>query len=371
MKNAQRSVSSPKKFIIAKGLLTDPSDFVKDFGKNAFIVCDEFFMNDVSNKTIPALQKADVKSHLEKFNLECTKVEVDRLRKIRADKGSDVIIGIGGGKTLDTAKAIAFYDNKPVIIIPTIASTDAPCTALSVLYKENGEFDQYLFLPENPDAVLADTQVLVNAPVRFFSAGVGDALATYFEARTCYNADGINLILKQPSKTGLGLSRMCFDILYENIEKAMDAVHNKVVTPAFEETIEATIYLSGVGAESGGLAAAHAVNNGMSLIPELHRTQHGEKVVFGLLTQLVLENTSTEELDKVFHIIKTAKLPFCIEDFGLTEWDEKIWRQVAELACAEGDTMSNMVRKTTPDDVYNAMVSANALGKRYKAKLNK
>ncbi|MEG1688912.1 MAG: glycerol dehydrogenase, partial [Hafnia sp.] len=302
----------------------------------------------------------------EKFNYECTEVEIKRLGALAESQSANVIVGIGGGKTLDSAKAVAYYHKLPVILFPTIASTDAPCTALAVIYSEEGEFERYLFLPQNPDAVIADTSIIAAAPVRFFAAGVGDALATYFEARACYAADGVNLVLKKPSRTGLGLAQLCYELLSENVDAAMDAVRNKVSTPALEQTIEATIYLSGVGAEAGGLAAAHAVNNGMSAVPDLHRAQHGEKVVFGLLTQLVLENAPRTELDEVIRIIKVAGLPLTLQDMGLKNFVEAEWRKVAEIACAEGDTMGNMPMELTADDVYEAMVAANAMAERYK-----
>jgi glycerol dehydrogenase len=362
-----RTVTSPKKFVIGKGLLGQMQDFVKDFGDNAFIICDEFILGRVAEEAVQSLQKADIKATTEKFNYECSKQEVDRLGQLAVDAGANVIVGVGGGKTLDSAKAVAYYHKLPVVLYPTIASTDAPCTALAVLYTAEGEFDQYLFLPQNPDAVIADTEILCAAPAKFFAAGIGDALATYFEARACYRSDGVNLVLKRPSRTGLGLAQLCFELLSENVDAAMDAVKNKLVTPALEQTIEATIYLSGVGAEAGGLAAAHAVNNGMSAVPELHHVQHGEKVVFGLLTQLVLENAPTEEIDEVVRIIKTAGLPLTLRDMGLKNFVESEWRTVAKIACAEGDTMGNMPMNLTEDDVYQAMRAANAMAERYKA----
>ncbi|OAT57494.1 glycerol dehydrogenase [Obesumbacterium proteus ATCC 12841] len=341
-------------------------DYVKDFGDNAFIISDEFILQRVNNEAIAGLEQAGLKGVSEKFNYECTEVEIKRLGALAEAQQANVIVGIGGGKTLDSAKAVAYYHKLPVILFPTIASTDAPCTALAVIYTEQGEFERYLFLPQNPDAVIADTSIIAAAPVRFFAAGVGDALATYFEARACYAADGVNLVLKKPSRTGLGLAQLCYQLLSENVDAAMDAVKNKVSTPALEQTIEATIYLSGVGAEAGGLAAAHAVNNGMSAVPDLHRAQHGEKVVFGLLTQLVLENAPRAEIDEVVRIIKVAGLPLTLQDMGLKTFVEAEWRKVAEIACADGDTMGNMPMELTVDDVYEAMVAANALAERYK-----
>lgn len=360
-----RTVTSPKKFIIGKGLLSQMHEYVHDFGDNAFIIADEFILSRLENEALTGLEQNGINNQLEKFNYECSEVEIQRLVALAEQAHANVIVGVGGGKTLDVAKAVAFHLKHPVVLYPTIASTDAPCTALSVIYTEAGEFERYLFLPQNPDAVIADTSIIAAAPARFFAAGIGDALATYFEARACYQADGVNLVLKKPSRTGLGLAQLCYQLLSENVAAAMDAVNNKIVTPALEQTIEATIYLSGVGAEAGGLAAAHAVNNGMSAVAELHNAQHGEKVVFGLLTQLVLENAPQSEIDNVVRIIKTAGLPLTLADMGLKQFRKEEWRKVAEIACAEGDTMGNMPMAVSADDVYQAMIAANAMAERY------
>ena len=360
-----RSVSSPKKFLIGAGLFDQVGEYIAEYGDFAFFVADSFFLNRITNQTVPALTTAQMRSHVAPFQGECTTEEIARLNTAFKASGANVVVGVGGGKCLDAAKAVAHDCKAPLVLVPTIASTDAPCTALAVVYQANGTFDHYLFLPHNPDTVLADTQIIAQAPARFFAAGVGDALATYFEARAAWRCTGTNLILKKPSRTGLGLGEMCYEILRKNIDAAMDAVRHQAVTPALEETIEATIYLSGVGAEAAGVAAAHAVNNGMAVVPALHNAQHGEKVAFGLLTQLVLENAPLAEVEEVIRIIKAAGLPLSLRDFGLTEWVEAEWREVAKVACDKNDTMANMGRPISEQEVYDAMRAANALAERY------
>lgn len=154
MKKNVRSVTSPKKFISGQQLLSTIHDYIKDYGDNVYVICDEFIIERAKREAGQSIESAGNKATFEKFNYECTKEEIYRhCEKVR-QAGANIIVGIGGGKTLDTAKAAAYYEKLPVVIFPTIASTDAPCTALAVIYKKDGSFDEYLFLPSNPDVVL-------------------------------------------------------------------------------------------------------------------------------------------------------------------------------------------------------------------------
>lgn len=98
--------------------------------------------------------------------------------------------------------------------MPTIASTDAPCSALSVIYSDEGVFEKYLFLPANPNMVLVDTAVVAAAPVRLLVAGMGDALATYFEARACEASGATTVWAAKTTLAAMGLARLCYDTLW-------------------------------------------------------------------------------------------------------------------------------------------------------------
>lgn len=363
-----KSITSPMKFLIQANLLSQLGEYLKPYGKAGLLVCDPFILQKAQQDTEATFKEHNIQAVFSKFSGETTDDEINRLRAIMDDNNAEFVVGLGGGKTLDTAKAVAYYQKVPVIIFPTLASTDAPCTALTVVYNNDGSFNRYLFLPNNPDAVFADTKILASAPARFFAAGVGDGLATYFEARTCYETNGTNLIMMKPTLTGLGIAKMCYETIRDYAPQAMSAVASKSVTPALERTIEATIYMSGVGAESGGLAAAHAIHNGMTVVEDLHAAMHGEKVVFGLLTQLVMEGVPQAELDEVIGIVKAVNLPLTLEDMGLKEFKESEWREVAKLACSEDETIHNEPFKVTPDLVYDAIVATNALLHTYKDK---
>lgn len=267
---ATKIVISPGKYVQGPGELSKIESYSKDFGKKPFIIADEFVKNLTETSVKTSFEDSDSAYTLELFKGECSKVEIARLQNLAETEESDIIIGIGGGKTLDTAKAIAFYMKKPVMIIPTIASTDAPCSALSVLYTEEGIFDEYLLLPTNPAVVLMDTEIIAAAPVRLLVAGMGDALATYFEARATLRSSSSTMAGAMPTEGALALAELCYNNLISDGLKAKLAAESKVSNSAVEKIVEANTFLSGIGFESGGLAGAHAIHNGLTVLEECH-----------------------------------------------------------------------------------------------------
>ena len=165
---------------------------LKNYGKKALILISKGGYKRIGSMVEQSFQGQKCAYVFDYFNGECSKKEIARLGEIVKKESCDIVIGIGGGKIFDTAKAVAYYEKTPVLICPTIASTDAPCSALSVIYTEDGVFEEYLFLPSNPELVLMDTEIIAESPVRLTVAGMGDALATYFEARACQNSDAVS-----------------------------------------------------------------------------------------------------------------------------------------------------------------------------------
>lgn len=356
-------IISPGKYIQGKDEILKIATYTKDFGSKPFIIADDFVMGLVASKLETSYQKASYESEI--FKGECSQAEIKRLQALVEEKGCDMVVGIGGGKTLDTAKAVAFYTKKPVMIVPTIASTDAPCSALSVIYTEEGVFESYLLLPTNPQVVLMDTGIIAAAPTRLLVSGMGDALATYFEARACKRSYAKTMAGGQVSEAAFCLAQLCYKTLLEEGYKAMLASQNKVSNEALAKIIEANTYLSGIGFESGGLAAAHAIHNGLTVLEGSHDYYHGEKVAFGTLTQLALENAPIEEIKEVISFCRQVGLPVTLEQIGAKGVTKEQLYAVAEASVAEGETIHNMPFKVTAEDVYAALLIADELGKSY------
>ncbi|MGL4858523.1 MAG: glycerol dehydrogenase [Enterobacteriaceae bacterium] len=360
-------IQSPGKYIQGAGVLGRIADYARPLANSFLVIADEFVLKLTQSTLDNSFAQAGVQHHIATFQGECSKSEIERLCALSKQNQCGGVVGIGGGKTLDTAKAVAFYLQQPVIIAPTIASSDAPCSALSVVYSDQGEFESYLMLPGNPNMVIVDTQVVASAPPRLLAAGIGDAMATWFEARACQQKGATTMAGGISTQAALNLARLCFDTLLQESGKAMMAVQRKVVTEALERVIEANIYLSGIGFESSGLAAAHAVHNGLTVLDETHHMYHGEKVAFGTLVQLMLENAPEEEIEQYCWLCVDVGLPLTLQDLGVEgELDARI-RQVAQATCAEGETIHNMPFAVTEDKVYAAIMAADEYGQRFKA----
>ncbi|MGB5824664.1 MAG: glycerol dehydrogenase [Proteocatella sp.] len=359
-------IISPSKYVQGKGEMENLGKHFSTLGKKLFVIISSSGEKRFSETIKKSFEKSEIDIHFAIFNGECSKVEIDRLSKLYKETGCNGVVGVGGGKILDTAKSVAHFNNSKVAVVPTIASTDAPCSALSVLYTEDGVFDKYLFLPSNPNCVVVDTDVVSNAPVRLLVSGMGDALATYFEARAAKASNSNNFAGGKATLTAMAIAELCYKTLMTDGLKAKIALEAGVCTKSVENIIEANTFLSGIGFESVGIAAAHAIHNGMTVLEECHHLYHGEKVAFGTLAQLVLENAPNEELEKVIEFCMSVGLPTTLEDLGVTEINKEKIMGVANATCAEGETVFNMPMDINPEVVYAAIMGADAIGRYYK-----
>ena len=352
---------SPSKYVQGAGELDRLGEYTKVYGKKALVIISAGGKKRFGERVEASLAAAGVVCAFDEFNGECSQAEIDRLVEVLKGAGSDVVLGVGGGKIFDTAKAVAAAVDVPVVVVPTIAATDAPCSALSVIYTDEGQFQEYQFFKQNPNLVLMDTEVIAKSPVRLTVSGMGDALATYFEARACKRSDAGTCAGGKVTSAAMALARLCYETLMSDGVKAKLALEAGACTESVEKVIEANTLLSGLGFESAGLAGAHAIHNGMTAMPETHAFYHGEKVAFGTLTQLVLEDA--DELYEVLDFCVEVGLPVTFAQLGVADASYERVLEVARLACADNDTLHNMPFEVTPEKVANAMLAADAYGR--------
>lgn len=360
-------IKSPAKYIQGKGELANIGKHTSKLGTKFFVICSENTKKRIGSILEESFRAAEHEVVFCGFNGECSKEEIFRIMEIVKASGCDMIVGAGGGKVIDTAKAVSANLDMPVVIIPTVASNDAPCSGVAVIYNDAGVVIKALFTKRNPDLVLVDTDVIAQAPVRLLIAGIGDALATWFEARAVQASGAKTMARGKCSNTALMMARLCYDLLLENGVEAVKAVQEKTANQALENVVEASIYLSGVGFESGGLAAAHAINDGFAYEPQCHGCYHGEKVAFGTLVQLVLEKADDKQMEEVLSFMKGVGLPMTLAQLGVKEINHENLHKVAEAACVPTQSTKNLSPDITPEDVYQAILKADEIGRAYLA----
>ena len=366
----------PTKYVQGEDEILNLGYFVKTFGSSALLIAHPDDAARVKDKLDATAEKFGVTFVETGFVGECSRQEVARLQELSKEKGCHCTIGLGGGKAIDTAKCVAEGD--ALIIVPTIAATDAPTSHSAVLYTPDGAFDDYAYFKQSPSVILIDTTVISQAPVRFLISGMGDALSTFFEARAnvrsftkvnaglpCGFREGLCGEAKG-TKAAFALAQLCYENLLADGVKAKISCEQKCVTPALENIIETNILLSGIGFESGGLAAAHAIHDGLTILEGTHKYLHGEKVAFGTLAQLMLEDAPMDEIMEVLDFCASLNLPICLADIGVESITDEELIKVAEKACIPEESVYAMPFPVSVESVAAAIKAADELGKQYK-----
>lgn len=372
----RKALISPAKYVQGEEELQNLGYFVKTFGNCALLIAHPDDVARVKKELDETAKRFGISFVESNFCGECAREEITRLQELAKEQNCACTIGLGGGKAIDTAKCVAEGD--ALIIVPTIAATDAPTSHSAVIYTKEGAFEDYAYFKQNPSVVLVDTTIIAKAPTRFLVSGMGDALSTFFEARaTRKSISNVNAGLPcgyregvcAPAKgtnTAFALANLCYQTLLEQGEEAKKACDENKVTPALEDIVEANILLSGLGFESGGLAAAHAIHDGLTILEGTHAFFHGEKVAFGTISQLVLEKAEKEELEEVLEFCCRVGLPVCLADIGVKAITQEELMEVAKKACIPEESIHSMPFPIQIEAVAEAIKEADRIGQAYK-----
>ncbi|MBQ1756817.1 MAG: iron-containing alcohol dehydrogenase family protein [Erysipelotrichaceae bacterium] len=290
------------------------------YGRKVALLYGEKAFNASRDKVLPALKNFDI-IYQTVYGKEASYANIDRLAAVEQISRADLILAVGGGKCLDVAKVVGDKLGKPVFTVASIASTCAAVTRIAVLHNDDGSFREVYRLTNPPVHCFIDPEIIVNAPARYFWAGMGDTMAKHVECVFSSKND----VLDFESALGRTISVLCYDPILEKGEKAYDDVKNHVVSGEVEDVIKSIIIATGAVSLSVNpdynSALAHALYYGLTVREWMEQKHlHGEIVSYGTLAQLLIDG-QMEELRKVYDFNKAVKLPVCLKDLDLDRDD--------------------------------------------------
>lgn len=320
-------------------------------GKSCLVLIDVFLFDRLQPRIAEACSAAGVATACRPVSSEVTEAGIAAAADgVPAD--IDVVVGVGGGKTIDIAKGVSRMLGVAVVTVPTIASNDSPASRAIALYNDDHQLREVPLLARNPALVLVDTAVIAQAPARFLAAGIGDALSKHFEVEACRAAGGHTMQGTRGLRVASVLAAGCYRILREESAAALASHVVGRIDQAFEDTVEAVILLSGLAFENGGLSIAHAATRGLMAVPGAASKLHGEHVAYGLLMQLALTGASNDEIMDVEGFLASIGLPRSLRDLGAAPSEEVVG------AVANGTLTAPHVRNVAGVQVDHAALVA-------------
>lgn len=367
-KRFTRGWCSPERYVQGPGEFEHIKFYTDKFGKHIAAFIDGFLYEEFSKRLEKIYKGSACELRVISFASEVTRNLIDEQADSLKEWKPDMVIGIGGGKTIDVAKAVGTKLGIPFLVVPTIAATDAPTSSLSVIYREDGTHEGEFFYDHSPSVLIVDSRIIAAAPVRFLVSGMGDALATLLEAESTAQSNTPNLVYHKNGGTrqtlaGKAIARECYDSLMKYGVLAKRACEHHVVTEALENIIETNILLSGLGFENNATSGAHSVNDGLTAVENSEKTMHGEKVAFGCIVQLIAQCAEKERLAEVLDFCMSVGLPVCLEDLQIENSDENI-RKIAEASMHSN--WGNMPFPVDEDVVFAAIKTADACGRKFR-----
>lgn len=348
---------APAQVVRGDGILAAQGPAIARLGRRPFVVGSSHSLILLA-PLIEALKEEKLAVQTATYGSDCSESNLARLRAIAQDHRADVVVGVGGGKALDTAKLLAHHMQQPVVTVPTSGATCAAWTALSNVYSDQGAFRYDVALSTCPSLLILDYALVRTAPRRTLVAGIGDGLAKWYEAAISSGSSQQTLIVAAVQQ-----ARVLRDILLQKTPAALRQWGGS----EWQEVVDATVLLAGVVGGVGGAqcrtVAAHAVHNGLTQIPASHGILHGEKVAYGILVQLRLEEMGGNAAlaraarQQLLPFYRAAGLPQTLADLGLGEISLSDLQRAAAFACREGSDIHHLPFTVSSEAVMAAMVS--------------
>ena len=302
-----------------QGLLEQLGEELKRFGSKMLIVAGPRSWDAVKDRLVPSMEAAGVDWQLEIWTGWCCYEAAEELAAKAHEAGCDEIVGVGGGKITDLAKAVGEVAHLGAVNIPTSASTCAPFTCMSVMYTaEGGKLRSWRF----------DLDVIANCPIRYNAAGVMDAMAKKIEM---LNGQPEMHLEDTPIDvyTAYNMAAYVYGVLDEIALQAIEDNRRHEVTKALTDMAFLNVITTGVIANTTKSfrqsELAHVIYDGVRthFTHEAAEAIHGEIVAVGLFCQLYFNGLKDKE-DELREFMRKMDLPLTLDELGIEPTEENL-----------------------------------------------
>jgi len=346
--------AAPAQYINEKGILKKAGAYVSEWGGRVLISGGVRALNAAEKDLIASLDENNIYWEKNIFKGEVSQSNINIIKEKAKKMKANLIIGVGGGKAIDTAKAAAEDMRLPVAAVPTIAATCAAGSAFAVVYTEDGQFEKDYFMTQNPRLVMVDPQIIAEAPAKYLKSGILDSLAKWYEGKAVESG------IANPSLetvVAMNLAEILYNKMREEAIIAVEQCENNELGDELKEIIDLNIYLTTIiqslGQNTSRGAAAHGIHNGMTSIKESHDLLHGLKVGYGIIVQLYLEDKAEEYIDDVIKFFNELGLEPSFKGLGIPFTEDNLKKTAAKSV---NDTvMLKMPIEVTEEMIIEAM----------------